>query len=87
VYLGVVEGDKVKAGQIIARLDDRDIVAQLDEAKSSLQLYKAQMNEVENNYNREKELFSRGLSSQQSLDQQSQYINHCLRIFQLLKQE
>lgn len=69
VYLGVVEGDKVKQGQIIARLDDRDIVAQLDEAKSSLQLYKAQMKEVENNYNREKELFSRGLSSQQSLDQ------------------
>lgn len=69
VYLGVVEGDKVQKGQIIARLDDRDIVAQLDEAKSSLQLYKAQMKEVENNYNREKELFNRGLSSQQSLDQ------------------
>jgi HlyD family secretion protein len=69
VYLGVVEGDKVKAGQIIAKLDDRDIVAQLDEAKSSLQLYKAQFTEVENNYNREKELFARGLSSQQSLDQ------------------
>lgn len=69
VYLGVVEGDKVQKGQIIARLDDRDIVAQLDEAKSSLQLYKAQMNEVENNYNREKELFNRGLTSQQSLDQ------------------
>jgi RND family efflux transporter MFP subunit len=69
VYLGVVEGDKVKKGQIIARLDDRDIVAQLDETKSSLQLYQAQLNEVQNNYNREKELFSRGLSSQQSLDQ------------------
>jgi RND family efflux transporter MFP subunit len=69
VYLGVVEGDKVKKGQIIARLDDRDIVAQLDEAKSSLDLYKAQLNEIENNYNREKELFARGLSSQQALDQ------------------
>ena len=68
-YLGVVEGDKVKRGQIIARLDDRDIVAQLDEAKSTLQLYKAQLKEVENNYNREKELFGHGLSSQQSLDQ------------------
>ena len=68
-YLGVVEGDKVKRGQIIARLDNRDIVAQLDEAKSNLQLYKAQVKEVENNYNREKELFERGLSSQQSLDQ------------------
>ncbi|MBK9099067.1 MAG: efflux RND transporter periplasmic adaptor subunit [bacterium] len=69
VYLGVVEGDKVKKGQIIARLDDRDIVAQLDEAKSSLQLFQAQLNEIQNNYNREKELFSRGLSSQQTLDQ------------------
>lgn len=69
VYLGVVEGDKVKQGQIIARLDDRDIVAQLDEAKSSLQLFKAQLTEVENNYNREKELFNRGLTAQQSLDQ------------------
>lgn len=69
VYLGVVEGDKVKKGQIIARLDDRDIVAQLDEAKSSFQLFQAQLNEIQNNYNREKELFSRGLSSQQTLDQ------------------
>ena len=69
VYLGVVEGDKVKKGQIIARLDDRDIVAQLDQAKSNYQLYKAQLNEIENNYNREKELFGRGLSSQQALDQ------------------
>ncbi|MCW8805251.1 MAG: efflux RND transporter periplasmic adaptor subunit [Ignavibacteriaceae bacterium] len=69
IYLGVVEGDKVKKGQIIARLDDRDIVAQLDEAKSSLDLYKAQLKEIENNYNREKELFARGLSSQQALDQ------------------
>lgn len=68
-YLGVVEGDKVKRGQIIARLDNRDIVAQLDEAKSNLQFYQAQKKEVENNYNREKELFERGLSSQQSLDQ------------------
>ena len=78
VYLGVVEGDKVKKGQIIARLDDRDIVAQLDEAKSSLQLYKAQLKEVENNYNREKELFSRGLSSQQSLDQAETAYNSLL---------
>ncbi len=69
VYLGVVEGDNVKKGQIIARLDDRDIAAQFDQAKSNLQLYKAKLKETENNYNREKELFNRGLSSQQSLDQ------------------
>lgn len=78
VYLGVVEGDKVTKGQVIARLDDRDIVAQLDEAKSSLQLFQAQLNEVQNNYNREKELFSRGLSSQQSLDQAETAYNSLL---------
>jgi RND family efflux transporter MFP subunit len=77
-YLGVVEGDKVKRGQIIARLDNRDIVAQLDEAKSNLQLYKAQLKKVENNYNREKELFARGLSSQQSLDEAESNYNTLL---------
>ena len=78
VYLGVVEGDRVKKGQIIARLDDRDIVAQLDEAKSNLQLYTAQLVEIENNYIREKELFARGLSSQQSLDQAGSKYNSLL---------
>ena len=78
IYLGVVEGDKVKKNQIIARLDDRDIVAQLDEAKSNLQLYKAQLVEIENNYKREKELFARGLSSQQSLDQAESRYNSLL---------
>jgi len=78
IYLGVVEGDKVKKSQVIARLDDRDIVAQLDEAKSNLQLYKAQLVEIENNYKREKELFARGLSSQQSLDQAESRYNSLL---------
>jgi RND family efflux transporter MFP subunit len=78
IYLGVVEGDRVKKSQVIARLDDRDIVAQLDEAKSNLQLYKAQLVEIENNYKREKELFARGLSSQQSLDQAESKYNSLL---------
>ena len=29
VYLGVVEGDRVRAGQVIARIEDSDIKAQL----------------------------------------------------------
>ena len=84
-YLGVVEGDKVKKGQIIAKLDDRDIVAQLDEAKSSLKLYQAQINELQNNYNREKELFERGLSSQQSLDQAEANYNSLLANIDIAK--
>lgn len=85
VYLGVVEGDKVKKGQIIARLDDRDIQAQLDQAKSGLQLYQAQLNEVQNSYNREKELFSRGLSSQQNLDQAETTYNMLLANIEIAK--
>lgn len=38
IYLGVVEGDKVKKNQIIARLENTDILAQLDEAKANLKL-------------------------------------------------
>ncbi|MCZ7612343.1 MAG: efflux RND transporter periplasmic adaptor subunit [Ignavibacteriaceae bacterium] len=59
--------------------------AQLDEAKSGLQLYQAQLNEVQNSYNREKELFSRGLSSQQNLDQAETTYNMLLANIEIAK--
>lgn len=68
IFLGVVEGDKVTKNQIIGRLEDTDIRPQLEEAKANLQLYKADLNSAENTLNREKELFQKGLSSQQSFD-------------------
>jgi len=69
IYLGVVEGDKVKKDQIIARLENTDITAQLDEAKANLTLTQADLANAENTFNREKELFNKGLSSQQVFDQ------------------
>lgn len=69
IYLGVVEGDKVKKDQIIARLENTDITAQLDEAKANLKLTQADLMNAENTFNREKELFNKGLSSQQIFDQ------------------
>lgn len=68
VYLGVVEGDQVKKNQIIARLENDDIIAQLDEANANLKLYEADLNSVKNNYQREKELFEKNLSSEQNLE-------------------
>jgi RND family efflux transporter MFP subunit len=68
VYLGVVEGDQVKKDQIIARLEDNDIRAQLDQAKANLNLYEADLKEAENFFNRQKELFSKGLSSKQEFE-------------------
>jgi RND family efflux transporter MFP subunit len=68
VSLGVVEGDHVKKNQIIARLENDDILAQLDEAKANLKLVEADIISLKNNYEREKELFEKKLSSEQNLE-------------------
>ncbi len=57
VFLGVVEGDKVKKDQIIARLEDNDIKAQLDQMKANLRFAEADAKDAENQYNRTKKLF------------------------------
>ena len=68
VYLGVVEGDKVKKGEIIARLEDDDVKAQLDQAKANLKVAEAGLQDVQRNYNRQKELFKTQSASQADLD-------------------
>ncbi|MCH6575142.1 MAG: efflux RND transporter periplasmic adaptor subunit [Bacteroidetes bacterium] len=68
VYLGVVEGDEVKKDQILARIEDSDIKAQLEEAEANLKFYEADLKEAENNYKREVELFEKGLTSAQLFD-------------------
>ncbi len=78
IFLGVVEGDKVVKNQIIGRLENTDILPQLEEAKANLQLYKADLNSAENTFNREKELFQKGLSSQQTYDQAEASYNRLL---------
>ncbi|OGU54908.1 MAG: hypothetical protein A2V66_02020 [Ignavibacteria bacterium RBG_13_36_8] len=68
VYLGVVEGDKVKTNQIIARLEDNDIKAQLDQAKANLKLTEADLKEAETNYNRQVSLLPVGATTQMEVD-------------------
>jgi RND family efflux transporter MFP subunit len=85
IYLGVVEGDKVKKNQIIGKLENTDILAQLDEAKANLQLYNADLISAENTYNREKELFNKGLSSQQVFDQAGADYNRLLASIEVAK--
>ena len=46
VYLGVVEGDKVKKDQIIARLEDSDIKAQLEQALANLKVNEAELKDA-----------------------------------------
>ncbi len=68
VYLGVVEGDRVTTNQIIARLDDSDIKAQLDQAKATLKLNEADLKEAENNFNRQKELLKSGSATNSEVE-------------------
>ena len=46
-YLGVDTGSRVKPGQVIARLEHRDLDAQLSDAKSALANYQAAHNQAE----------------------------------------
>src|SRR5438128_1486918 len=43
VFLGVEEGDKVKKGQMIARLEDSDVVASLQRARQYLRIAEADL--------------------------------------------
>ncbi len=68
VYLGVVEGDKVKKGEIIARLQDNDVKAQLAEAKANLELQEASRKSVEDTYRRQAALLKTGSTTQAEVD-------------------
>ena len=68
VYLGVVEGDVVKKGQIIARLEDDDVNAALAEAKANLELNKSTLQDTKNNYERQEKLYKMGGTTKVDLD-------------------
>lgn len=68
VFLAVVEGDKVSMNQVIARLEDSDIKAQLDQAKANLKMAQAELKDAGNNYNRQKSLLVNGAATQMEVD-------------------
>ncbi len=85
IFLGVVEGDRVKKDQIIARLEDNDIKAQLDQAKANLKLAEADLKDAENFYNRQKELFRKLLISEQEFETAEARYNRTLASIDLAK--
>jgi RND family efflux transporter MFP subunit len=68
IYLGVVEGDAVKKDQIIARLEDSDVKAALEQAKANLQLNEASLQDAKNTYDREEKLYALGGAPKSDLD-------------------
>ena len=75
-YLGVVEGDSVKAGQVVARLEDDDVTATLSRVRADLQMSEAalqeaqaSLNEARLDFERYRQLHDQGISSKSEYDQ------------------
>ena len=68
VYLGVEEGSRVKEGEVIARLEDQDMVAALAKARADLNVVMADSINTANTLRREKSLFAANLAAQADLD-------------------
>src|SRR5579872_7299094 len=47
-WIGVEKGDKVKAGQVLVRLEDQEFRAQVEQARGAVGVAKARLEELEN---------------------------------------
>jgi RND family efflux transporter MFP subunit len=68
VYLGVEEGDRVKEGQVIARLEDEDVLAALRRARADLRAAEAELNDARQSLGRQKMLVQKQFVSQAEYD-------------------
>ncbi len=71
VYLGVVEGDHVEKGQIIARIEDSDVHAALVQARASEAVAEADLLTAEQTLRREKSLWEKNLVTQADYEKRS----------------
>ncbi len=74
-WLGVEEGSKVKRGEVIARLEDRDVVASqeqaaanLENSRSALTQAQAEFDDASVNYTRSKDLLAKSFISRMDFD-------------------
>jgi RND family efflux transporter MFP subunit len=68
VFLGVEEGDRVKKGQLIARLEDADVVATRQRAQENLRMVEADLNDAKKSLERLQVLLQKGLIAQAEYD-------------------
>lgn len=68
VFLGVDEGDRVKKGQVIARLEDNDVVAARNRAREDLRLAEADLYDAKQNLERHRILLKKELVAQAEYD-------------------
>jgi RND family efflux transporter MFP subunit len=74
-WLGVEEGSRVKAGQVIARLENRDVLAARDQAEANLdtaraatEQAKADLDNDQINFSRSKDLLAKGFIAKADYD-------------------
>ena len=68
VLLNVEEGDQVKKGQLIARLEDADVVAARESARESLLVAEADLYEAKKSYERMRIFLKQGVIAQAEYD-------------------
>jgi RND family efflux transporter MFP subunit len=68
VYLGVQEGDTVRKGQVIARLEDKDVSATLDRARENFHMAEADLKDARQSLDRQKALLEKQLVAQADFD-------------------
>ena len=68
VFLAVDEGDRVKKGQLIARLDDSDVAASLRRARENLRVAEADLDEAKINFERMQKLVGTRAIAQANYD-------------------
>lgn len=68
VFLGVEEGDRVKKGQVIAQLDDSDVVATLQRARENLRLAEADLYDAKRSLERQRILLKRDMVARAEYD-------------------
>lgn len=73
--INVNEGDYVRRGDLIARIDDRTSNASLQQSQGELAQAQAQLNNARQNLERNRQLYSRGAISRQTFDDQRDQVN------------
>src|SRR5512133_65129 len=74
-WLGVEEGSRVRGGQVVARLENRDLAASvrqgeaaLQSARASLDQARAELNDAAQSFGRQKDLLKQGIVAQADYD-------------------
>lgn len=75
VKVNAQQGDKLKKGDVMAEIDDRDYQNSLKQYQGELASLEAKKNDAEKNYRRIAELYHKDVVSQQQFDQSTSAVN------------